>query len=477
MNDETLHYLDLLEAAKLISSRQCTSEALTRALLDRIHRLDAGLRCYVEVMEEEALACARLADEEVARGRIRGPLHGVPVAVKDIFHIEGHAMAAGMAIRAGEIAPRDATAIRRLRDAGGVMLGRLTLTEGAYAEHREPYPAPSNPWNPRCWPGASSSGSAVAVAAGLAYAALSSETGGSTKLPSAANGVTAIKPTWGRISRHGMFELAASLDHVGVMARSVSDLAVMLGAVAGPDPRDPGASSMAVPDYLALSSQPIEGLKIGIDEQWTHEGVDKTVSDALEGALEVMREMGAQVVPVTLPDPADMLVDWFGVCAVQTAIAHDATFPSREREYGFALAELLKLGHRMSGIDLQKMLSRRQAFRASLDAVLDEVDVLALPVMSVPTPTMERMSKIDDEMILAVHRFTCPFTMSGHPGIVMPCAFSPRGTPIAFQLVGRHFAEDVLLRAGRAFQSETDWHRVHPAIGLWPELVRSRSTE
>lgn len=463
MNDETLHYLDLLEVARLIASRHCTSEALTRALLDRIRRVDAGLRSYVEVMAEEALASARQADEEISRGRVRGPLHGVPVAVKDIFHIEGHAMAAGMAMRVGEIATGDATTIRRLRDAGAVLLGRLTLTEGAYAEHREPYPAPSNPWNARYWPGASSSGSAVAVAAGLAYATLSSETGGSTKLPSAANGVTAIKPTWGRISRHGMFELAASLDHVGIMARSASDLAAMLGVVAGPDAHDPSAACVAVPDYRATSQQSIECLTIGIDPQWTHEGVDKSVSDALEGAVEVLREMGAQVVPVTLPDPAEMLVDWFGICAVQTAIAHDATFPFREREYGAALAELLKLGHRLSGIDLQRMLSRRMAFRASLSAVLDQVDVLALPVMSVPTPTLTQMSMIDDEMIVAVHRFTCPFTMSGHPGIVMPCAFSPQGTPIAFQLISRHFAEDILLRAGRAFQTVTDWHRVHPA--------------
>jgi amidase len=463
MRDVPSHYLELLEAARLVASRDCSSEALTRALLERIRRVDGGLGAYVEVMEEEALACARLADDEVARGRIRGPLHGVPVAVKDIFHIEGHAMAAGMAMRTGEIAMCDATAIRRLREAGAVLLGRLTLTEGSYAEHRIPYPAPANPWNAQCWSGASSSGSAVAVAAGLAYATLASETGGSTKLPSAANGVTAIKPSWGRISRHGMFELAASLDHVGIMARSVSDLAVVLGTVAGPDPLDLGAAQRTVPDYCAALGQPIRGLKIGIDTTWTHEGVDKVVSDALEGAVEVLRDMGAQVVPVKLPDPADMLVDWFGVCAVQTAIAHDATFPAREKDYGSALAELLRLGHRLSGIDLQRMQLRRDAFRKSLSAVLDRVDVLPMPVMSIPTPTKERMSSIDDDMIVAVHRFTCPFTMSGHPGVVMPCAFSPQGTPIAFQLVGRHFAEETLLKVGSAFQSQTHWHRVHPS--------------
>jgi amidase len=350
-----------------------------------------------------------------------------------------------------------------------VVLGRLTLTEGAYAEHRPPFRAPTNPWNPACWPGASSSGSAVAVAAGLAFASLASETGGSTKLPSAANGVTGLKPTWGRVSRHGMFELAASLDHVGIMARSAADLAIMLGAVAGVDLLDPTAAQRSVPDYSAAIARPLDGLKIGLDPLWTHEGVDAVVSDALEGAVEVLCELGASVVKVTLPEATGVIHDWFGICAVQAALAQEATFPARQAEYGPALTALLNLGHRISGIELQRLLRRREIFAGQMSAVLEQVDVLALPVMSVPVPTTERMDRIDDEMIVALHRFTCPFTMSGHPGITMPCGFTAQRTPIAFQLVGRRFSEASLLNASHRFQTATAWHRVHP------ELLPTRS--
>ena len=467
MQDDELHYLELREVADLIASRRISSEQLTRALLDRVHGLD-DLQSYVQVMSESALASARLADEELARGHPRGALHGVPIAVKDIFQIEGEGTAAGMSIKASAVAQGDATVIRRLRDAGAVILGRLTLTEGAYAEHRAPYSAPTNPWNGECWSGASSSGSAVAVAAGLAFAALASETGGSTKLPSAANGVTGIKPTWGRVSRHGVFELAASLDHVGIIARSAADLAIMLGAVAGPDRLDPSAAQLGVPDYVALLGKPLDGLKIGVDQTWTHEGVDRSVSEALEGAVEVLKDLGAQVVQVTLPKATGVIHDWFGICAVQAALAHEATFPAQQAEYGPALTALLNLGHRIPGIELQRLLTRRDLFRGQMNTVLQQVDVLALPVMSVPVPSIERMSRIDEEMILALHRFTCPFTMSGHPGVVMPCGFTARRTPIAFQLVGRHFAEHTLLSVGYHFQSATDWHRVHPSLSTRP---------
>jgi amidase len=472
--DDALAYLDLVEAAHRLATRRATSQELTSTLLSRIERLD-GLGAYVDVMGAQAMACARAADEALACGERVGPLHGVPVAVKDIFRIEGQPVAAGMRMHANAVADTDATVVRRLRDAGAVLLGRLTLTEGAYAEHSAAYPAPVNPWNPGHWSGASSSGSAVAVAAGLAYATLSSETGGSTKLPAAANGVTAIKPTWGRVSREGMFELAASLDHVGVMGRCAADLAVVLGCIAGPDAKDPTAALRSVPDYSAMLDRPLDGLRIGLDRSWTHDGVDLDVSGALEGAVGVLVELGALPVEVRLPDATAVIHDWFGVCAVQAALAHEATFPSRQSEYEPALRGLLSLGRRISGIKLQRLLRRRDLFRGQVEAVFEQVDAIAMPVMSVPVPTTDRMDRIDDELIVAIHRFTCPFTLSGHPGLVMPCGFTAQRTPIAFQLVGPWFAEATLLAAGHAFQRATDFHRVHPQ---WPtadvNLVRRR---
>ena len=460
----SLHYADLVDTASQIATGRRSAEQVTQAALARIAQVDVRLGAYVEVMADEALASARAADSEWADGRLKGPLHGVPLAIKDVFRIAGHPMAAGMAMHRKTVSCDDATVVRRLREAGAILLGRVTLTEGAYAEHRQPFPAPLNPWHEHCWSGASSSGSAVAVAAGLACASIASETGGSTKLPSAANGVSAIKPTWGRISRHGMFELAGSLDHVGVMARSVRDLASVLDVIAGPDPLDPSASAVPVPDYRRALDRPTGPLRIGVDSAWTSAGVHRDVRAALEGAVGVLEDLGASVRPVALPDPTDMLIDWFGICSVQTAIAHETSFPSRAQEYGHALAELLKLGHRLSGVELQRMQSRRERFRSQVEAVFDAVDLLALPVMAVPTPSIERMRQVDEDVILALHRFTGPFAMSGHPGVVLPCGFSAQGTPIAIQLVGPYFSEERLLSAGASFQQVTDWHRVHPNL-------------
>ncbi len=462
MNLDELHYLELRDVARLVHSRELSPVELTEAMLGRIEAVDPQLHAYVLVMAEDALNSARLAEAEIARGKVRGRLHGVPIAIKDIFWTRNAPTAAGMAIHHDVVAEDDATVVRRLREGGAALLGKLTLTEGVYAEHRAPFPAPINPWNPDYWPGASSSGSGVAVAAGMCFAALASETGGSIKLPAAANGVTGLKPTWGRVSRYGVFELAATLDHVGVMARSASDAAAVLSVIAGADEKDPSASAVPVPDYLAALEHGVMGMRIGVDPAWSTDSVDGSTAGALEGALATLRDLGAEIRSARLPDGEAMIWDWFGVCAAQTALAHEATYPSRAAEYGPALADLLELGRKMSALELQRLLHRRDAFRRALDKVFDQVDLIALPVLSFPAPTMARMTRVDDELIAGLHRFTCPFNMSGHPGIVMTCGFTTQGMPIAFQLVGRHFAEDTLLAAGYAFQRATDWHRVHP---------------
>ncbi len=456
------HYLELREVANLLKLREVSPVELAGAMLRRVEELDPGLGAFTQVLADSAMASARRAESEIRRGLYRGPLHGVPVAVKDIFSTEGFATAAGMAMHRSRVGAENATAIDRLGDAGAVLIGKLTLTEGVYAEHTAPYAAPRNPWSRNHWSGASSSGSAVSVAAGLCFGALASETGGSIKLPSAANGVTGIKPTWGRVSRHGVFELAASLDHVGAMARSAADTAVVLGAIAGPDPKDPTASRVAVPDYLAALDEGVRGLRIGLDPAWTHAGVDSSTSGALDGAIGVLVDMGATTHDVRLPDGNAMIWDWFGVCAVETALAHEATYPSCEAEYGPALKDLLKTGHALSAMEHQRLLQRRDAFSRAFDAVFDHVDLIALPVLSFPAPTIQRMADVDDSLIAGLHRFTCPFNMSGHPGIVLPCGFTRERTPIVFQLVGRRFAEASLFAAGHAFQQATHWHRVHP---------------
>lgn len=462
---DRLHLLELREVSRLLQRREVSPVELTSVMLGRIEALDPALGAYTQVLADGAMASARQADKEIARGCYRGPLHGVPLAIKDIFWTEGAPTAAGMAMHQSFVAPENATVIDKLAHAGAVLLGKLTLTEGVYAEHMAPYAAPRNPWSRDHWSGASSSGSAVSVASGMCFGALASETGGSIKLPSAANGVTGIKPSWGRVSRHGVFELAATLDHVGAMGRSAADAAIMLGAIAGADPKDPTASREAVPDYFALLEQngrDMKGVRIGLDPLWTHAGVDAATSGALDGAVATLVDLGASTHAVRLPDGNAMIWDWFGVCAVETALAHETTYPSREADYGPALRDLLRAGHTLSGMEHQRLLQRRDIFSRALDAVFDHVDLIALPVLSFPVPTLERMARVDDGLIAGLHRFTCPFNMSGHPGIVLPCGFTNERTPIVFQLVGRRFAEASLFSAGHAFQSATAWHSVRP---------------
>nr|WP_009895926.1 amidase [Burkholderia thailandensis] len=423
---ENFEYLSLLDVSSQLRQRRLSPVELTQAILARIARLDPHLNAYIRITAESALADARRAEQEIARGTDRGPLHGVPVAVKDIFDIKGIPTTAGMGIRANAVADEDATVVRRLRSAGAVMLGKLSMTEGAYAEHRTPFAAPRNPWHDAYWPGASSSGSAVAICAGLCYAALASETGGSIRLPAAANGVTGIKPTWGRVSRHRTFELAATLDHVGVIARSAADATAVLEAIAGADPADPTTSRLPVPDFPSALTRELKGVRLGVDDSWLGARLGDAAERAISTAIAVLRELGAEIVAVTLPDVSDMIWDWFPVCAVQTALAHEATYPSRKNEYGASLAALIEQGRALSGTELQRLLLRRQVFRGKLAAVFDVVDIVALPVLADGVPTIERMSKVDDDLIADLHRFTCPFNMAGIPSIVLPCGMSAK---------------------------------------------------
>lgn len=457
-----LHFLEILEAAALLRTGELSPVELTEAMIHRVEEVDPDIHAFVNIFSASAMESARAAEKDLSAGLCRGPLHGIPLAFKDMFWVRGTPTAAGMAIHQDFVSDEDATAIARLRNAGAVLLGQLVLTEGVHAEHRPPYRAPMSPWNVNHWSGASSSGSGVAVASGLCFGALSSETGGSTRLPAAVNGVTAIKPTWGRVSRWGVFELAGSLDHVGAMARSAGDAAAILGAIAGPDPNDRTASGTPVPDYLATLDAGVRGLRIGLDEAWTHTDVDSETTRALMEALAVLEDRGAIITPVVMPDTEDMIWDWGGVCAVEAALAHEPTYPARAAEYGPALTDLLNFGRSISGMEHQRLLARREAFAHRLQMLFDHVDVLAMPVLAFPPPTLERMTRMDDEMIRGVHRFTCPFNMSRNPAIVLPCGVTGDNMPLVFQLVGRHFAEAQLFTAGHAYQRDTDWHRRHP---------------
>ena len=463
---DDLHYLSIEELARLLAARKVSPVEVTEAMLRRIERVDPALKSYALVTPELALAQARAAEAMIGKRRILSQLHGVPVAVKDLCWTEGIATAAGMPLHRDFIPAVDATVVRKLREAGAVLLGKLQLTEGAFADHHPDVPAPLNPWHRDHWSGASSSGSGVATAAGLCFGSLGTDTGGSIRFPSAANGVTGLKPTWGRVSRYGAFELAATLDHIGPMARSAVDCGAILGVIAGQDPKDTTSVPLPVPDYLASLSGDLRGVTIGVDRRWTSEGTDGDAAKVLTEGLRVAADLGAKIKEITFPDPKAVIDDWFPLCGIEVAVAHEDTYPARKDEYGPALAGLLDLGRQQSGMDYQKIVLRREAFRGAVRLLFESVDLLAVPAQAFAAPTLAKMASLgeDASLIAGLLRFTCPFDMTGSPTVTLPGGFAANGGPVGFQFVGRHFDEAGLVRAGDAFQRVTDWHKRHPGI-------------
>ncbi len=458
--------LELLEVSSLIRDGEASPVALTRAMLARIAALDPTLNSYVVVTADSALAQAAAAEAEIAAGRWRGPLHGVPLGVKDLFWTVEAPTAAGMPLRRDAGSGEDATVVRRLKAAGAVILGKLQLTEGAYADHHPTVIPPVNPWNADYWTGISSSGPGVAVAAGLCFGALGSDTGGSIRWPSAANGVTGLKPTWGRVSRHGAVELAASLDHVGPMARSAADLAVLMQAMAGYDLADPTSRAEPVPDYAAEAVGGVRGLRIGIDPRWNAPGADPEVLDMLAEASATFQALGATLVEIPFPDTASAVADWALICAVEAAVAHAGTFPSRREAYGPVLAAVLDRGRQASAMAYQEALLRRMALRGAVSALFRDIDLLLTPIQPYAPLTLATIRTLGEQpdLIEGLQRFTGVFDLTGHPTLALPAGAGPAGLPMAVQLAGPELGEAVLLRAGTAFQRTTDWHRRRPPL-------------
>ncbi|HZX84125.1 MAG TPA: amidase [Reyranella sp.] len=457
---DDLHYLSLDEVARRLKARKLSSVEATQAILDRIGKLDPKLKSYATLTPERALADARRLDEETAAGKSRGPLHGVPIGIKDLCDTEGVPTAAGMAIRRGHVPAKDATVVTRLKQAGAVILGKLQMTEGAYGVHHPSVDPPVNPFNAAYWTGVSSSGSGVATAAGLCFASLGSDTGGSIRFPSTMNGLSGLKPTWGRVSRAGVFPLAESLDHVGPMCRSALDAAIVLGIIAGADPDDPTTAPQPVPDYAAAAGAGVKGKRVGVPKNLI--GADADCQRALDGTSAALQRQGAELVEVTLPDLDEAAMQWLVQCGVEAALAHEATFPSRRAEYGAEFAALLDLGRGLSGLELSRLQLTRARVTGELERLLASIDLLLLPVMGVAAPSLAAMKARTPQTIASRLRYTAPIDMSGHPTLTLPGGMTADGVPVGFQIVGRSFDEAGILAAGHAFQQTTDWHMRRP---------------
>jgi amidase len=450
-----LHYLSLTEVGRHIKSGELSAVQVTEALLARIAQLDPALKSYARVLPEQALATAAERDRDRAAGQPLGPLHGVPIAIKDLLETRGIVTASGTRVMGSYVPADDATVVARLKGAGAVIIGKAQLTEGAFAVHHPDIDPPRNPWNPDVWTGVSSSGSGVSVAAGLAYGALGTDTGGSIRFPSASCGLVGIKPTYGRVSRRGAFALAESLDHIGPMTRTVEDAARLLRVIAGHDARDSTSLPDPVPDYAAMIGERIAGLRIGVDWGYVTDGVDEPVVATVREALRLLVDLGARVIEIDMPETIDELITgWNLTCGVECARAHGRYYPAQKEDYGPVLAALIERGRRATPAEYQALEVIRARFRDALDRILEGVDVIIAPCMPMLPPdvaTMNEVASSESERADAI-TFTAPFDYSGHPTITLPAGLAPGRLPKAFQLVGRRLGEPTLIRAGAAYE-------------------------
>ena len=457
-----LHDLTLTEAAAGIAAGNFSATDLTRHMLARIADIDASLHSYV-VVAENALAQAALCDAAPAKG----PLHGVPIALKDLYATKDMPTSNGSPVFADWMPGVDATVVARLRAAGAIIIGKLTMTEGACPGYHPSVSAPVNPWNADYWPGASSSGSGVAVAARLCFGALGSDTAGSIRFPAYACGNTGLKPTWGRVSRAGVFALAETLDTVGPMTRTARDAAAMLSAMAGPDEADPTAVQAGVPNYLGLLDEGARGLRIGLDEAFVTDGVDPAVSAVVMAAAEVLRDAGAEIVPVTHPDTRAMTALCPPHWCAELTVSHQETFAAHADAYGPVLRGLIEAGQAMSANDLASGEIERQKFKGRLAALFETVDVVLMPVAPYAPPSIAAMDNLgaDAAEIERLIMFTALHNMAGVPTLTLPGGVDDTsGLLIGYQLAGPHLGEDRLLRAGHAYQQATDWHTHRPPL-------------
>ena len=452
-------------AAKLIAAKQLSPVELTSACLDRVRALDDRLHAFVHLTEERALAEARAAEAAIMAGGPKGPLHGIPIGLKDIVDTKGIPTTYQSKILQHNIPDSDATCAEKLAAAGTVLIGKTTTHEFADGgpSFDLPKPPAHNPWNTGHFPAGSSSGTGAAVAAGLILGGIGTDTGGSIRGPAALCGIAGIKPTYGLVSRAGVAPAAFSLDHIGPMAWTAEDCALMLQALAGPDPRDPASADRPVPNYTALLGSGIKGLKIGIIHHF-HE-VDYKVSDGtrqgIDAAIATLRGLGAEIREVQLSP----LQDW-GACGslisiTERATAYEEWARTRLGDFGERVQRRLHLGALVSGVDYVQAVRRRRELRAELKAAMAGLDVVLTAAAQGEAPKIDEVPKWDT---FAAPSFTMPFNVAGYPAMSVCAGFGEGGLPVALQLVGKPFEEPTLFRIADAFEKATPFRDSRPAV-------------
>jgi len=458
------------ELAPLLEKKEISPVELFNEAMERIHRLQPKLNSFITITEEEARKAATEAEREIRKGRYRGPLHGIPISIKDLFATRGIRTTAGSKVLAKWIPDYDATAVAHLQQAGVVLVGKTNMHEFAYGVTNEnPHFGPArNPWDPTRIPGGSSGGSAAAVGSFQCAASLGSDSGGSIRTPAAVCGVVGLKPTYGRASRYGAIPLAWSLDHVGPLTKSVEDAAIMLAAIAGPDPMDPSSSSRPIPDYRKDMRASIRGLRLGVARQYFSENVDTEIQKLVSAAIRQMEGMGATLVEVDIPALENCAAMEAHITLAEATSYHEPYLKKQADDYGPGVRINLEAGRYLFATDYVKSQRARTLLKRNFNEAFKWAEVIVSPTLPALPPLVGEVwvksGDLREHVIDAFLRFNIPYDLTGLPAISVPCGFSSAGLPIGLQIAGRAFEESTILRFAHAYEQSTDWHLARPTL-------------
>ena len=470
MAGSELHYMSAWELSGLIRDRQVSPVEVIDSCLARIESTEPVLNSFITVLADSARAAARRAEEEIGRGNYRGPLHGVPVGLKDLFNTAGVRTTSGTRLYDTYTPTEDCTVATRFNQAGAILLGKLNMHPLAFGPTGEnaDYGHMHNPWNPERITGGSSGGSGSAAAAGQCAITMGSDTGGSVRIPAALCGIVGLKPTYGRVSRAGLTPLSWCLDHPGPMVRTVEDAALAMNAIAGADAKDHATVDVPVPDYTTALSGDVRGLRIGVVREYFATEIDAEVAELTQRAIGVLSELGAEIVDVSLPlyeyaQPISNAI----LSAEATAAHRDLLLSDGDKLYP-QVRERLEEGLFISAAEYLRAQQARQVFCTQVAELLEGVDLLAGPVEPVTAPVLlERRIDIAGQSLPAVPsltKYTRVYNITGSPAISVPCGFASDGLPVGLHLAGRNFDEHTVLRAAYAYQQANDWHTRRPPL-------------
>jgi aspartyl-tRNA(Asn)/glutamyl-tRNA(Gln) amidotransferase subunit A len=457
-----LYGMTIGQLAPKLRTRKISPVELTQAVLDRIRNLDPVLNAFITVDAEGALKAARTAQRQISKGKYLGPLHGIPISFKDLYDTKGMLTTAGSKIMRDRIPAEDATSVAKLRAAGAIILGKTNLHEFAFGSTTQNphFGGTRNPYDTNRIPGGSSGGSAAAVAADMCIASTGSDTGGSIRTPSALCGTVGLKPTYGRVSLHGIVPLAWSLDHVGPMTKCVRDAAIMLSAMAGYDPKDPASANEKIPGFSRTIRNDVKKLKIGIDPSFCFSGVDQEIADTIQNALQLLEGLGARIVEVNLPNIELTSVAESIIITTEAAAYHEANLRSRAADYGEDVRALLEGGSVFSAVHYIKAQRLRRMIQQEFAEAFKKIDLFAMPSAPVAAPAIGAetvsMAGMETDLSMALIRFACPSNLTGLPAISVPCGRSQDGLPIGLQLVGRAFDEATVLRTAFTLEANSE---------------------